>query len=205
MDLSSLIDEMDDMGSFDQPKARRTGAVRPDEKGTAPKSAGAYGPTFASTLRQTDKVSKGAKKKKPSNDKIVANKHKTWGECPVDLMADFLAAVSAGELGKAMKMSDMILTHEPDNPLIKMYQGSLGELITAQKAEEKRDDSGEDDDEDTDNFITFNKIKGEQQSEDEASDDSGSEEENEGGVGVAEDKHDGLPYRAETKDSKGAK
>ena len=153
------------------------------------------------------KSSKGSKKKK-SKGSMVANKHKTWGECPVDLMADFLTAVSAGKLNEAMKMSNKILEHEPDNPLIKMYQESLGELMTVQKAEEKHGgDSDEDDQEDTDNFITFSKINGEQQSEDDASDESDSEEEGEKeGDGMAEDKH-GQPGRADYKDggSKGAK
>ena len=128
MDLSSLINEMDDLSSFDQPKSRRTEA---DIKNSTSSSSGASAPTVASALRQMNKVNKSTYKKKSSNKKLVANKHKTWGECPVDLMADFLAAVSASKLSEAMKISNNILKHEPDNPLIHMYQESLSELITA--------------------------------------------------------------------------
>lgn len=193
------------MSSFDQPKAAKScGNVKKEAKG-GPSRKGATAATTSSTLRQKDGVVKDIKKKS-DKENIVANKHKTWGECPVDLMASFLELVSAGKLNEALRLSTKILEHEPDNPLIKMYQESLGELMAVQKAEEKHGGDSEDEEQNTDNFLTFNKINGEQQSEDEASE-SESEEENEEDMdhGIAEDKFGDNSGKADSKGSKGYK
>jgi hypothetical protein len=194
IDMSSLLEEMDSMPSFDMPK--RTTAEKPGAKGTSSatgKDANAMGvlaPTQTSTLRQRDNVTKTTTKKK-GKKKSTVPKHKTWGECPVDIMADFLTFVQAGKLDEALKLSNKILEHEPDNPLIKMYQESLRELIVAKKAEEKKEKDSDDEaeQEERENFLTFSNITGEAASEDEAASDSDSDSDDDEALdGVAEKK-----------------
>ena len=148
--MSSLIEEMEEIDSlgksFDVKKkieSKRDVKKELDDRLTS----GLLAPTQSSVLRQREAVAPGPKKKGVGKKKgSLAPKHKTWGECPVDIMADFLSLVQAGKLEEALKTGKKIMVHEPDNPLIKMYLEALPELIALQKAEEKKesDDKKED-------------------------------------------------------------
>lgn len=213
IDLSSLMEEMDSMRSFDLPQKSTGGeskAGRSSSELAAERlTSGLLAPTQSSASRQRDAVTTTSKKKTTGKKKKSGlPRHKTWGECPVDIMADFLSLVESGKLELALKTGKKILAHEPDNPLIKMYLEALPELISIQKAEEKKEKDSDDEAEaaERENFVTFDNISGEAASEDEIEEsDSDNDDEGDFGLdGMAEKKvDDESDFRSQAKaDSK---
>lgn len=204
IDLKSLMEEMDEIdaigGSFAIPKSSESGPGSgrdSKEELNERLTSGLLAPTQSSVLRQRETVAPVPRNKSRGKKKGSSTpKHKTWGECPVDLMADFLSLVQTGKLEEAMKTGKKIMKHEPDNPLIKMYLEALPELIAMQKAEEKKEKDSDDEEEAAgrENFVTFSNINGEAASEDEVSaGDSDSDNDNydtSGRSGMAERKDD---------------
>lgn len=189
--MSSLMEEMDSMRSFDLPKKSTGGDAKAgrssSELAAERLTSGLLAPTESSVLRQRDAVTTTSKKKGTGKKKKTGlPKHKTWGECPVDLMADFLSLVETGKLELALKAGKKIMAHEPDNPLIKMYLEALPELISMQKAEEKKDKDSDDEAEaaERENFVTFDNINGEAASEDEAEESDSDDDNDDGDIGL---------------------
>ena len=157
IDMSSLMEEMDSMPSFDAPskKTLKTSGVDLSAKATE-----------SSLLKQREKEEAAMKaadagEKKKSKKRIVHSKF--HGDAPLNLMTEFLSLVSSNQLQAALDICPQILKYEPDNILIKMYQEDLREALrleaqakkdgtyeSSSSSSEEEDDEEDDEDEDSD-------------------------------------------------------
>ena len=163
MDLSELLNEMGDMEldlTMKKTVPPLPNKTKTDVNSTSvgvPITVGRDGaiPMMRSNVKQQPKQNK--------------RKHDTHGACPVELMTEFLVLVSSGKMKEALEQCNQILKHEPDNPLIKMYQDTMKEYVQQGLQEEDEEDDDDEDYEDSD----------ENDNEDEVGDDSGSDSLNE--------------------------
>ena len=150
--MSSLIEEMDSMRNFDMPPRRS------ESKETA---SSLNAPTRASILRQTSNKDMAGRQSSQSSRMKTASmkssysstkgssrgpsipkkkkikKHKTHGQCPFELMSQFLMLVSSNKMNEAFPIADEILKYEPDNDLIIMYKESMNELLIQEEKEKQ--------------------------------------------------------------------
>ena len=159
IDMSSLMDEMDSMKSFDIPSSSKSTQstnssvrLRPDNTDDDLKSMNAHIlPTKSSILKQREKEEMSMKvsdsrqittqrPKKKNKKKIVQSKF--HGDAPVNLMTEFLSLVSSNQMEAALALCPNILKYEPDNILIKMYQETMEESIRI-AAQAKAENNGE--------------------------------------------------------------
>jgi len=200
MDLTGLLDELNGMGEDLTLKTKPSKAAARDPLLGA--SAGGGGGPRKPMMFAKARAAGVAAPKGKRNGK--GSKHATHGACPVELMTEFLVLVSAGKMPEALLLCPQILKHEPDNPLIKMYQEAMSEyvqrgLAAEEEDEEEEDDEEEDEDEDEDDGAKRGAKGTESDSGDgsdsdaDSEDDDDDKEESKASVGEDERKESGTP------------
>jgi hypothetical protein len=144
IDMSSLMEEMDSMPSFDAPRKVEANArsFAPGEKETSSRAlrsdTSSLRHTESSSLKQREKeeramkaaesiTGKGNVRKKLKKKRIQQSKF--HGDAPMDLMTEFLGLVSSNQIQAALDFCPKILKYEPDNILIKMYQETMEQAM----------------------------------------------------------------------------
>ena len=168
--MSSLLEEMDSMPSFDAPRVK---AISSGTESSIASKQSSLRPTESSVLKQREKEEMAMKLaehtpadpragKKRRGSKKRTPHSKFHGDAPVNLMTTFLTLVQSNQLQAALDFCPQILKYEPDNILIKMYQETMTEALRVD-AEAKRDG-------------TYESSSEEEEEEEEEEDESSSDE-----------------------------